>query len=503
MSEAYMRQLFDTPARKIETEISKKIKDTDLGAEIGDPRPIGKFIAEAKSACGAIFKTKVVQSAPVLPAPNGSHAEAIHEFVLTKADYDLGKLEPDDERAVAEEVVKKFPKSGQALQFRRYVQATDLPTALQRLLDHDVLIGSANEVVQKFTDRFRGAQAKPEPEDWQQLAKLVNEYLDRLRNEKPPRHPEGCSLIYCYYLDEGGVQFAIERLADRIENGVIRTTAPLRELHVRENSIITDIISTFIGSWQGSEILDVDSRRKQYHALYGFPLHAARSWGRMHTVDPRQNFPAALHGFFYEAHRYYRDTRNLEMLPDIETVRAALKRLLQALREGNENFRLRRLPQIRGQIEYVKRLLGGIDPANEIAAAWDRHLTGRPGVEGASDSKPWQHKVDAVASAYAWRRPSMTDYLALAESGEEILIAVRVAGEAGVFDDDSAIVAFLNLIKEPGTRYANAFKSVAAVDLTQNTLATPPSAAMARHIQAPGIPPMKWNWAARVPRPAS
>ncbi|MGB5347587.1 MAG: hypothetical protein WBN23_15580, partial [Woeseia sp.] len=358
---------------------------------------------------------------------------------------------------------------------------------------------TAQQILSRVMGRtIDGAPAAQQPteDDWNSFSEDATRLLT---SKEPDKHLCGCSLIYSYWLDEAGVHFALERVADRVENGVVANTEALNMLHIRESSQIVENISSFIISWQRGELFDVDARRKQYQALYGFPLLAARAWGNISTVDPRAPFIGAFHGFLYEASRYFDSQRNLQMVPDIEAARSAIRQLLESLHEGNENLRVRRTSQIRGQSEYCKRLLGGRDTTSPIGKEWSEILTGRPGIADAKDTKLWQIKVDAVASAYGWARPVTKDYTALAESGETILVATRIFGAIASGTTPGNTKVFLSLLQPHVLRYVNAFKSVGGVDLGRERIVAPPAAIMARKIRPPSVPPLKRNWAARTP----
>jgi hypothetical protein len=273
-------------------------------------------------------------------------------------------------------------------------------------------------------------------------------------------------------------------------------------VRVREDSEAAVVIGRFASIWQQGDLPHVDERRRQYQALYGFPLHIAARWGQLDTVDPRHSFPPAFHGFLGEALRYFRETRNLQILPDIQPVRAAFDVLVDALREGNENLRRVRPPELRAQIEYSKQVLGGSNPVpialSNLSQEWSRALPMRPGV--AQALHPWQNAVNTVAMLYRWQRPNVAEYTKLAEHGELILVLCRIVGDAIPSPTPAAFESFITLMKDPIQTYANAYKTVAQVDLNaRGAFLGAPAEAMARHIQPPVIPPLKRSWAAEVP----
>jgi hypothetical protein len=344
----------------------------------------------------------------------------------------------------------------------------------------------ARRTLQEVTPR----QQSPEDADWERLGQHVAR--SRLF---------GGSLIYDYWLDEAGLPWTLERLADRIENGLSRHTQALMAVRASQDSTVAAVISMFTVMWQRGELAALDERRRQYDVLYGFPVHAAGKWGPLETVDPRGRFPLAFHRFLNEAMRFYRERRNRLVDADPQATLEAFSALVDALREGNENLRLVRPPEIRAQFEYTKQALGGYAwpaagaPSN-LASEWRAVLPGRPGVRDALE--PWQHAVETVAGLYTWKRPGIRDYVTLAEWGETILVLSRIVGELQPIDS-GVWLAFLLLMQDPITRYVNAFKAVAAVDLETRPYPSPPAEALAKRYVAPAVPPLKRSWGADVP----
>ena len=485
-------------AKKVDKKTEKdkealNICDEELSTDIGVPSPIAKFVTNARKGCECIVKpagNSVIKAAVPLDR-NAEFLTELHKQVdkvkgtrSRQKEIDIADALKKDKR------FKDLPIASDLLQF---TQLKNLDEAVQLVMNQRSMQSTAREFFNRMgpiTSFGAVSGNMPREEDWD---KLKNEMEENIK-----KGVCGCSLIYSYWLDEGGLQFAIERIADRVENGIVPTTEALKMLHIRDSSLLVDIISSFIVTWQRGEMFDVDARRKQYQAQYGFPLYAAKAWGRLATGDPRSVFPAAFHRFLYEASRYFHAQRDRFKDPDIEATRSAIGQLLDALREGNENMRKKRTGQIRGQSEYCKRLLGGSQKNNPIADEWDRYLTGRPGITDASDAKIWQVKSDAVAAAYGWARPRIKDYTALAEKGETILVATRIGGEAAASDPGMA-EAFAELMKPHILNYVNAFKIVGGVDLGRKLIVASPGTIMARNIRPPAIPPLKRHWGAVVP----
>jgi hypothetical protein len=511
MSETFLTNLFKDLADKLESKLAHdeasdndatppRINDSQLAADIGEVSPVATFIRNTRMACDSLLKPTVV-SGPSPAAKDLDSKDAQQDVdaeFLDALQYRISKVRGSMTRPKETEIAKRLQTDkrfrGLAIadDFLRITQLKNIDSAMELVINQRAWQSSAQRVMDKITDVNAVSAQNPEEQDW---ATLTTELTKNISSGV-----SACSLIYSYWLDECGLHFALERIADRVENGVVSTTEALKMLHVSDSSAIVENASSFIISWQRGELFDVDARRKQYHALYGFPLHVARAWGSISTADSRASFVGAFHGLLCEASRYYESQRDLQKLPDIEAARGAIGQLLDALREGNENMRVRRTSQIRGQSEYCKRLLGGSVQGTPVALQWEKHLTGRPGITEAPDAKPWQVKVDAVASAFGWDRPRAKEYTALAESGETLLVMIRIGGEAATGSDEGVTKAFLALIQPYVQRYVNAFKVVGGVDLGRTLIAAPPAIIMARKIRHPAIPPLKRNWAARTPK---
>jgi len=444
--------------------------------------------------------------------------QALREMLERAGKPDTGESNTDEAaKSASREIRSRYPDLPEIEAVDGLIHSGNGMEVLRTTLRDHLALAPAALVASSAVEEARIRREEPSDAEWAEVAaKLKSEVdfwigVEHVAENDRPEHPTEyawCSLIYCYWLDEAGLPWTLERVADRFENGVVRTTRPLRGVHVDDAGRIAPILNKFASMWQRGDLPAVDERRRQYEALYGFPLLSASRWGQLQTVHAHHNFPAAFHGFLVEAMRFYRDSRNTQIIPDPQPAKAAMDTLVQALREGNENLRLRRPPEIRAQMEYTKRVLGGfnspplfaVTPA--LAAEWRSALGGRPGVAKALD--PWQHASDTVAGLYGWRRTTVADYLALAERGETILVFVRNLAIAFPTPTEAQVRIFLALLQDSIQRYVSAYKVVARVDLGAGRPgAMPflgaPFKAMARHVPAPEIPPLRRSWAAETP----
>jgi hypothetical protein len=472
-----------------------KVSELRRGAD----GPMDAFYDKAFERCRT--RPQLPAAPAAAPARTPSENRGLADEFLAALIRRLGRIDGAGDakvRAEARGLIKDEPKYGTVPEVSKLVATLDAVQAealLKSLAEKRILFGQAVNVGGDLIDALRPRRDL----DW--------DGLERIILPAAPKPVTWCSLIYSYWLDEGGIPWALERLADRIENGVVRTTQPLQAVRIDDASTVAVVVSKYASIWQQGDLPHVDERRRQYQALYGFPLYSAARWGALETVDPRHTFPPAFHRFLAEAMHYYRDMRNLQMLPDIQPVRAAFDTLVDAIREGNENMRRARPPEVLAQMEFTKQVLGGYRNNNAPAPGfvdldvlkdeWKARLPGRPGLQAALH--PWQNAANTVAMLYRWQRPNIAEYTKLAEYGELILVLARILGDE-LNLSESIFAAFIELIQDAVQNYVTSYKAVAQVDLSaRGAFMGAPTEAMARYIQPPIIPPLKRSWAAEVP----
>lgn len=409
-----------------------------------------------------------------------------------------GKGESKDE-VEDKDVVKGLSKVKELSELVSKVDNAKIKTLIERkIILHDELTHQKNIAKQISLSLGVRGNSGPSESEWQELAQVIGSQIDNCKNGSC--RGDWCSLIYSYWLDEAGLPWAVERLADRIENGVITATKPLQAIRISEGSSVANVISKFTSIWHQGDLAAVDERRRQYQAVYGFPLYSASRLGRLNTVDPRHNFPSAFHRFLVEIMRFQKDSRNLQIKPDIQPVVSAFNSLANSLMESNENLRRVRPPEVRGQMEYYKNILGGYkqseyttaNAVNELYDEWKSRLPGRPGLQDTLD--PWEYVVDTVAGLYSWQRPGIRDYVTLAEHGEQILVFCRIIASDKDKVTDGVMRAFLAMMENSFNAYVNAYKIVTRVDLARKPFLGTPAEAMARSIKPPVVSPLNRSW---------
>ncbi|MDL9998317.1 hypothetical protein QTI24_06890 [Variovorax sp. J22P240] len=356
-------------------------------------------------------------------------------------------------------------------------------------------LGPATAIVPKTADTA----------DWDALGTLLRESVTRARSTGADPLLQFGSLIYVYWLDEAGLFWAAERLTDRLQNGVVPTTAPLAGVRVSQLSLASRAMAQFARIWRQGQLAPVGERAAQYAALYGYSLHIAGRAAPMLNVDVMKDFPNAFNQALRGALRFYKETRNLMIVADVTAARQAFEGLARVLDQGNENLRMVKPMEFRVQAEYVKLLLGGSTtlPFLTLYDEWRAALTPRPGV--ADSMQPWQVILDAVSDRYRLRSVSSAEYHTLAENGEAILVATRLlqltpGGLAAV--GDNALKAFLLLLEDAIQKYAGSLGAVTGLDLRSDNvsaaeLAAPPSKLLAGRYAPPAVSPLRDEW----PRP--
>jgi hypothetical protein len=162
-----------------------------------------------------------------------------------------------------------------------------------------------------------GPRAHTALPDWDGLTALLARAISLYQKENIPVY----SLLHVYWLDEGGVFWTAERLADRLHNGVVPSTAALKSVRVQEASLVAQVISSFSRWWRQGLLCDVAERAAQYSALYGYPLHIAGRTGRSRFVDSLTGFSGAFNNALVRALHYYKDRRNTWITADVSSSR--------------------------------------------------------------------------------------------------------------------------------------------------------------------------------------
>ena len=326
-----------------------------------------------------------------------------------------------------------------------------------------------------------------DPGIWSGIAGGIKQYFKAREGVFP------CTtLIYCYWLDEAGVQWAVERAAFRAENGDEAVTGRWPVFNLSRDADLVGVLAGYTTAWQRGDLAALQERQQMYFALYGYPLYIAARGRPMRTPDPRHVFPGAFNNFLSAAMKYYEQERNLNFDPNVAATRAAFDQLATSLKEGDQNMRDFRPPEMRAQFEYLKDVLGD-ENSEELNSSWQQVLQSRPGLQEASER--WTTNCDSIAEANRWRRPHARNYRTLAENGEVILVVSRAFDAMfGGSVDPVQMEAFIQMMRGPIQSYVEAFNAVCGVDLEREPTAKPPAALMAKRYPPPQDAPWPRYW---------
>lgn len=295
-------------------------------------------------------------------------------------------------------------------------------------------------------------------------------------------------LIYVYWHEEAGAYWALERLADRFENGIHADTYPLRGLHLEERDpgrvAAADLLATYIGLRRRDLLSPLAERWKQYLMQYGFSPAIARAWPPLAVTDVRARFTPAFHRWLREALRYYRSLEDLQRNPDVAPAKAAAEELCRQIAEGGENLGDQPYAEVvRPEIELAKLVLGHPQLHGKLGI--------RPGTNTLMAS--WEQSLDALAELYRWQRPSCEHYRHLAERGELLLVLHSLLQPMMMSMSEGRYSAVLALVREHVVRYAISYQTVTGVDLRNHDDPRSPAEAM-RPVPAPRVPPLRGQW---------
>lgn len=379
------------------------------------------------------------------------------------------------------------------------IMASDSPAESFRSASDSVTSSLVRNSLDEQSERGRRAGRREISEAiWQRILDHLKSQLREATKAPDKVSPDDItqcfpcsSLIYVYWLDEAGTQWAVERAAFRIENANRAFTGKWSNLHVTRTSHLAQALAEFSTSWQRGDLAAVQERQQMYYSLFGYPLFVARRGRTFRTPDPRHRFPSAFNLFLQSAMRYYQEERDLDRVPNSLAVRNAFRTLAITLREGNENLRDIRPPELRAQFEYLKDILG--DDSSTNKPGWEDILNVRPGLR--EGQAAWTYNVDTIAEIHQWRRPIADDYRILAEEGETILVMVRSFDFMGAADADTELVdGLLQLLRPHIENYVERFKIVCGADLERQQVTAPPAALMAKRGAPPENPPWPRYW---------
>lgn len=318
-------------------------------------------------------------------------------------------------------------------------------------------------------------------EDWSDLAHAVREAV------RDQSICELARLIYIYWHEEAGAYWAVERLADRFENGVHADTAPLRSLHLEErvpgSTNASALLAAYIGLRRRDSLSMLSERWKQYLMQYGFAPGIARAWPVLDVADARARFAPALHNWLHEALVFYRRLENLQINPDVTAAKASAEELARQIAEGGENLGDQPYAAgLRPEIQLMKVILGHPQIHGKLGI--------RPGT--GTLMAPWEQSLDALAERYRWQRKSTEHYRQLAEHGELLLVMLSLVQPLTSLSE-GAYRAFLELIKDLVMRYAIAYHMVTGVDLRGQADPRSPIETMSA-LPPPRVPPLRGPW---------
>lgn len=355
----------------------------------------------------------------------------------------------------------------------------------------------------RYADRVRETKAAPlttEPlrgataNDWLSLADEFKTAVTEgslpggVANPYQGRASHVCKLarlIYVYWLEEAGLYWAVERIADRFENGIHDDTRPLRGLHLSTPSVstrATALLKAYISLRRRDQLSPLSERWKQYLMQYGFRPAIARAWPRLDVGDARSRFAPALHTWLRETTIYYRRLENLQINPDVTSSKAAAEELSRQIAEGGENL---------GDQPYAAELRPEVNLMRLILGHPDIHgrLGGRPGTSTLMSQ--WEQSLDVVAGSYGWQRASIEHYRQLAECGELLVLVLSLLPFAQMAEGPYR--AFLELIKHHVMRYVISYAVVAQVDLRQVADPRVPADVLSV-LPPPRVPPLRGQW---------
>jgi hypothetical protein len=286
----------------------------------------------------------------------------------------------------------------------------------------------------------------PGPGAWWQT--IANSHLNE--GSPPDRRLFAPELIYCYWLEEGGLVQGMEVIARRFQNRRVGAGDPLARFDISPLRQVADLLWGFIDD--ESRRLGLQRRALEYLHEYGL-----RMVGKAVNVEPADNrgsFLQAFHSLLNTCVRFYRQVDDLTVNQNAAPVLASLKELQLILSQGESN-QFGTVPlQARVEMLIIQELLS----APEIGRFLGGPLMARY-------PAPWMDRVDNLRRLMRWGSTSIVEFWNLAFNGQQILMTARF-GDFGPAQNNPAVAdTWARSLRNEIEQYVHSYRAVCGPDL--------------------------------------
>jgi hypothetical protein len=259
-------------------------------------------------------------------------------------------------------------------------------------------------------------------------------------------------LIWSYWHEEGMLVQSLNAISLRFQNRR-RSSGPdpLAQLELSPLRPLSSILWGYVQEEQHR--LSILRRAYEYEHEYGLTLRG-KAVADVRAVDRRSKFLAAFHDLLYRCAVFYRESSNLQIVPDAFPLLNGIKEVHLILSQGAAN-------QF-GDLPWTARVEMLIQQWILARPEIREFLGRRPMVNYEED---WMGNADALKTLMGWTDTSISHFRNLGAFGEKILLSIRWHEWASESDQQTArdwALYFRSQIQS----YMHAYRAATGIDLS-------------------------------------
>ena len=276
-------------------------------------------------------------------------------------------------------------------------------------------------------------------------------------------------LIWNYWEEEASLVQTLNVILARFQNRRLPGRDPLARFDVTPLLPLRNLLWGFAEG----EVHRTTVRRRaaEYEYEYGLPLIGRAVPARSRNVERRSAFLESFHQVIHEAHVFFKEADDLTVAADAFPLSRALRDCHLVLSQGSQNQYGEMAVAARAEFLAMQSILAE-PPMREFLGG--RPMTPYP--------EPWMDRVDAMKSIQGWDDASVMHYHDLATIGEQLVLTIRLGNWAAPGIGALQAQNWANAFRPALQRYAAAYRSVTAVDLTRDANAEMPATLIARKL---------------------
>lgn len=259
-------------------------------------------------------------------------------------------------------------------------------------------------------------------------------------------------LIWSYWMEEGGLVQAINAICRRFQNKDGMGVNPLAHMDISPLYPVADLLWGYIEDEKNR--VSLRRRAHEYDHQYGLNL-VGRAVGTTQPADMRSRFLESFHSLLSTTFAFYKQLDDLNVAEDGRPVLNSLKELQRVLSEGAYNQYAALPVKVRVDMLIIQDILNRKELHEFLGS---RLMQNYP--------QNWMAHLDTMWRLMGWGSEQVTDFLNLAESGERLLLSVRVGPFGPTEKDGDKARTWAKMFRDHVTQYVCSYRAVTGVDLS-------------------------------------